>query len=245
MKLTFNPVPIEKGSNEGQTVYANDLVKALKAGVSTRPRAGTSTSKGKKGTVRRRKGDLDASKASLSSVEKSEPQTSSWGILEPFHAPLQPILDIMRPLLTANSLIGFLLFLLIVTYFRNSRMRTASLPRSQAGYPTPWTNPKRIAAYEEIWRGEESRLWEWLEDRTRLRDGEAYPAGDGMNGDRGRGAKRERGKVLRGKEGEEIARREVEWAIRVTEEKLKVLKGIVGAGKERRDEGRSEVEMVD
>ena len=84
-----------------------------------------------------------------------------------------------------------------------------------------------------------------------MRDGEAYPAGDGMNGDRSREAKRERGKVLKGKEGEDIARREVEWAIRVTEEKLKVLKGIVGAGKEqgerkeRGEEGRSEVEMVD
>lgn len=73
--------------------------------------------------------------------------------------------------------------------------------------------PDRIAAYEEIWRREESELWDWLEDRVgtdHLRDIGKMPL-------------EQREMAGRLKDGK-MEEREVDAAIRVTEEKLKVLK---------------------
>lgn len=73
--------------------------------------------------------------------------------------------------------------------------------------------PDRIAAYEEIWRREESELWEWLEDRVgmdRLRDPTNMPI---------------EARTMQDKlKDERMEDREIDDAIRVTEEKLKVLK---------------------
>ena len=231
--------PIEKGANEGQLTYGNDLVKALRAGVSSRPRAGTTTSKGKKGG-KRRKGDLDTSPAATASTKAAAaPQPSNWGPFEPIHGLLSPILDIFKPLFTAYSLIALLLFLLVISWFRNSRLRNQAPSTSNSGdrsspYSYPhFSTPQRIAAYEEIWREEESALWDWLEERVGMDDGFAYPnvaKARGGGGDGSQQARRDRRDVLRGK-GESVkgmARKEVEWAIGITEERLKALKDVVG-----------------
>jgi hypothetical protein len=76
--------------------------------------------------------------------------------------------------------------------------------------------PERVAAYEEIWRREESELWEWLEDRVgmdRLRDVSKMPI--------------EAQDMAERLKDERMEEREMDHAIRVTEEKLKVLKKTV------------------
>lgn len=80
--------------------------------------------------------------------------------------------------------------------------------------------PERIAAYEEMWRREDSELWEWLEERVGM---------DRLHADRPSVPKR----AMEPRSAEENLRaarmdeREVEEAIRVTEEKLRVLKGVM------------------
>ena len=80
--------------------------------------------------------------------------------------------------------------------------------------------PERVAAYEELWRREESELWDWLEDRVGM-DRMHAPQVD------------ERQKVLSAKEmgrwleSEGMRGRQVDVAIRITEEWLGALKGAV------------------
>jgi hypothetical protein len=87
--------------------------------------------------------------------------------------------------------------------------------------------PERVAAYEELWRREESELWDWLEDRVGV-EGMYAPKID------------ERQKVLSAKEmgrrleSEGMKARQVDDAIRITEERLGALKGAVEREKERK-----------
>jgi len=87
--------------------------------------------------------------------------------------------------------------------------------------------PERVAAYEELWRREESELWNWLEDRVGM-EGMYAPEID------------ERQKVLSKKEmrrrleSEGMRGRQVDDAIKITEERLGALKGAVEREKERK-----------
>lgn len=86
---------------------------------------------------------------------------------------------------------------------------------------------ERVAAYEELWRREESELWDWLEDRVGL-EGMYAPK---MEGRQKVLAAKEMGKRL---ESEGMKGRAVDDAIRVTEERLGALKGAVEKGKEKK-----------
>ncbi len=226
--------PIEKGASDGQGTYANDLVKALKQGLASRSRANTLGAKAKiKG--KRRKGDADASKTSLvdnsSKSSVTQKQDNSWGLFEPLHSLLGPVVDPLMSLITSQMIIGFLLITLLITWYR-----TPTLPPSgHLGFPG-MTTPERIAAYEEIWRAEESDLWNWLEERVGM-EGLAYPANTKREDPVAVRKKRERdikakGRGLRARLADErMSEREVDEAIRVTEDRLRVLKRVVGRKK--------------
>jgi hypothetical protein len=116
-------------------------------------------------------------------------------------------------------LYGLLVGLLVASWF--SFGYKSMTPSSDMGQ-FHISSAERIAVYEEIWRREESELWEWLEARVGLErlaqvskspDGEVSPE-----------MKRGLEERLR---GEDASDREVETAMRVTEEKLKVLKNVV------------------
>jgi len=235
--------PIEKGANDGQVTYAADLVKALKAGVSSRPRTDTISSKPKT-KARRKKGDADGiTKPSASTAGQTttgaQPKEENWGLFEPLRGLLGPVADIVKPLLTSNLIIGLLLSLLLISWFRNSRASSPTTGLGYAGLPTP----ERVAAYEEVWRREESGLWDWLEERVGM-DRLAYPAGAGSGDDDSAAAKarkqRDRERALAGKSmesrlvREKMSEREVDDAIRVTQERLEALKGVVEKRKVRR-----------
>ncbi|KAI1105170.1 hypothetical protein F4804DRAFT_304926 [Jackrogersella minutella] len=213
--------PIEKGAKDGQTQYCKDLFASLKAAVSSGPRSAGLNGGAAKGKKKRTKGKLhQASKESLDGpsdlvTSKSE----DWGLLEPLHGILGPFVDIIRPVLTGNVVYGLLVGLLVATWFGfgfNGQPRGTPYGRELGfiGYP------ERAVAYEEIWRREESDLWDWLEERVGLHR---------MN----EGAIPIRKKVMEPKTVEEKLReermneREVEEAIRVTEEKLFVLKSVM------------------
>jgi len=198
--------PIEKGANDGQVQYAKDIVAALKSAVSSRRgTAAVTSSKGKK--VRRKGREKSMGKTTDGAID-SKPDKENWGLFEPIHGLLGPIIDILQPLLTGNILYGLLVGLLVASWFRfGGRVGQGDLSMGYLG------TPARIAAYEEMWRLEESELWDWLEDRVgvdRLRDVGKMPIEAQIIQDR--------------LKAEKMEDREVETAIRVTEEKLRVLK---------------------
>ncbi|KAL8940938.1 MAG: hypothetical protein Q9211_002032 [Gyalolechia sp. 1 TL-2023] len=231
--------PIEKGANDGQQTYANDLVKALKAGVGSRARAGTGGSKLKKG--KRRKGE-DEVEREPSIDEKprdniaATQESSDWGLLEPLHGILGPVIDPLRSLITSNMIIGFLVFLLLVNWFRGPNIRPGGSP---VGFST-MSSPERMAAYEEIWRTEESELWKWLEERMGM-EGALYPTAGAHKSPAE--VRRQRGQYLQSQgfkakmAEQEMNEREVDHAIRVTEEKLEALKAVVQKKRRKRQDG--------
>lgn len=141
-------------------------------------------------------------------------------MLEPLRGILGPIVDIVKPLATGNVVYGLLVGLLVAAWFGfglTNRPVAAPYVPGLGGF---YGYPDRLAAYEEMWRREESELWEWLEERVgmdRLNSGEPHS----------------RKKVVESRTMDERLRedrmdeREIKEAIKITEEKLKVLKSVV------------------
>lgn len=202
-------------------------MKALKAGVVSRARAGTGGSKLKKGKRRKGDGETPESLAIEKGKESAGPQQdNSWGVFEPLHGVLGPVADIVSPLVSSNMIIGFLVFLLLISWFRGPKARHGG---SQVGFGT-MSSPERAAAYEEIWRTEESELWAWLEDRMGMHDisnpvSGAQKSRSEIRAQRGRYLQSQGFKAKMAEET--MNEREVEHAIQVTEEKLQALKTAV------------------
>jgi hypothetical protein len=213
---------IEKAVVDGQGQYCKELFASLKSAVGSRPRSGTfSNGVAPKLKKKGRKGKATASSGLTSDAESSAKASKKedWGLFEPLRGVFGPVIDIIKPLLTGNVVYGLLVGLLVATWFGfglTNRRGANSYGRDIGftGYP------ERLAAYEEMWRREESELWEWLEERVgldRLGDG-SFPT---------------RKKVLEPRTAEERIReermddREINEAIRVTEERLGVLKSVM------------------
>lgn len=134
---------------------------------------------------------------------------------------LEPVTDLLKPLLTGNVMYGLLVGLLVSTWFGfglSPRKNVAQYGSQYGAY-----GPDRLAAYEEMWRREDSELWDWLEDRIGL---------DRLSADAVDTRKRasDSRTVEENIREERMEAREVEEAIRVTEEKLRVLKEAVARG---------------
>ncbi|RGP64996.1 hypothetical protein FLONG3_9331 [Fusarium longipes] len=213
--------PIEKGATDGQTTYGKDLFAAIKAAVSSKPQGATAQGPGAKGGKRKGK-KTKQSQSNAGVVEANaapkRPIQKSWGILEPVRGILEPIGDIVQPLLTGNVMYGLLVGLLVATWFGFgfSPSRNTSYSHELGGV----YRPDRIAAYEEMWRREDSELWDWLEERVGM---------DRLHNDNAGMRKRamEPKTVAENLHASRMGEREVKEAIRVTEEKLRVLKGVM------------------
>ncbi len=194
----------------------------LKATVSSRARSGTlpngAAAKGKK---KGRKGKAAQVSGPTSDVDGivHVSKKQDWGVLEPVHGLVGPVVDIVGPLLTGNVMYGLLVGLLVASWFRFG-FTNRQAPRHYGQDLGYLAYPDRLAAYEEMWRREESELWEWLEERVgldRLNDGQLH----------------NRKKVLEPRTVEEKLRedrmddREIREAIKVTEDKLIVLKSVM------------------
>ncbi|OLN97450.1 putative membrane protein C20F10.07 [Colletotrichum chlorophyti] len=209
--------PIEKGANEGQTQYCKDLFASLKSAVSSKARAagaaggqGAKKKKGKKNKAAGSSTDAEDEPARPKHTPKKD-----WGMLEPVRGILEPVLDIGRPLMTGNMMYGLLIGLLVATWFG------FGLPgRRGASDIRMYGYPDRLAAYDEMWRREESELWEWLEERVgldRLHDGNLPIRKRAMEPSTVENKLRE----------DRMDERDIQEAIKVTEEKLKVLKEVM------------------
>jgi hypothetical protein len=129
----------------------------------------------------------------------------------------------ISPILTGNVVYGLLVGLLVASWFGFGTRQGAPRYTHDPAYAN---YPQRMAAYDEMWRREESELWEWIEERVALeRLGTDPPV-------------RKRGPDPRTVEErlreERMDEREMKEAIRVTEEHLEVLKKVVdgkGAGR--------------
>lgn len=122
----------------------------------------------------------------------------------------------VQPLLTPNVIYAVLIGLLIVSWLRFPLWGNSDHRRVGLHGGLPLSSPERIAAYEELWRREESELWDWLDQRIgmeRLRDVRAMPLEAKIMDDKLR--------------DQEMNAREVDDAIRVTEERLQLLKEVI------------------
>ncbi|KAI2628348.1 hypothetical protein GGS21DRAFT_527547 [Xylaria nigripes] len=210
---------IEKGAKDGQAQYWKDLFATLKTAVSTRVRSTTLNGTGK-GKKKKAKGKSNrVSEDSLrGAAESKTPQVQDWGLFEPLHGIVGPIFDILRPVITGNVVYGLLVGLLVATWFGfgfNSRPRGIGYEDiALSGYPV------RAIAYDELWSREEGDLWDWLEERVglyRMNEG-AMPIHKRVAEPRTMEAKLQE---------ERMSEREVKEAIRITEEKLDLLKSII------------------
>lgn len=157
--------------------------------------------------------DSPPTSASLNKAAASKP--ASWGPLEPLHAILGPSGDILGSLGNVTTMLAVLLLIVTILWLRS--------PSKSSTAQGTFMTPQRLTALEEMWRKEESELWNWLDDRLKL--DEVYSSGHAAPSPQ---------QILRGREFDskvsetpEMSERQVDNAIRVTEEKLASLKGVV------------------
>ncbi|CAI6336951.1 unnamed protein product [Periconia digitata] len=203
--------PIEKGANDGQLTYATSLSTALRNAVAAKssvPRGPGKAGKGKK----RSKANVVAADAPApaASAASAPAKENSWGVLDPLRSLLGPVADIIDMIITKQNLILLLGGILIYSWL---------FPRSHGVIsPGYMSTAQRQVAYEELWRHEEAELWKWLEERVAMDHVHSSVAG---------------GRVTYGQDmqdkllSESMRERQVDDAIRTTEERLSALKRAV------------------
>ncbi|KAL0264683.1 hypothetical protein SLS55_000634 [Diplodia seriata] len=220
--------PIEKGTNDGQTQYAKDLVAGLKAAVSAKGPSKGGAKGGKKGGKRRKEASSPARAEAAAASPAAADKGSNWGLLEPLHGPLRPVTDMLPDFISAQVVIAFLLFLMFISWLRSpsSSARGGYGAHGSLGVPGLAT-PARIIAYEEMWRREESELWDWLEERVRM---DRAAAGTPLQSQSSSTSTRKQQVKQMGERLDSDVRmnqRQIEEALRVTQERLEVLKEAV------------------
>jgi hypothetical protein len=222
--LTHNAGPIEKGASDGQLTYSTAIANALRTAVSSKsPLLKPPGGKPSNGKLRKKSkanaGDSTPSPAASDPAAVAKAAKKD-GLLEPVRGLLPDmVVDILELLLTTQSIMAMLTVLLVYSWF----FRSAS-----SGAVAFGQTPQRAAAYEEIWRTEESELWKWLEERVALDRVHAAVGGNGYQWQQTRDMKQ---KLGRGGVAEDMKERQIDEAIRVTEERLAALKGAVNKQK--------------
>ncbi|KAI7329283.1 hypothetical protein KC315_g6232 [Hortaea werneckii] len=214
--------PIEKGANDGQIDYVNGLIASLKSAVSSKP-----TAKGgpKRGKRKLKKGNSNDDAVTAKESPVAEKKRTDWGMLEPLHQILEPLHALLGPFINSQVVIAVLFALLIYTWVIPPR------PGTNVGMPG-YSTPQRLAAYEELWRREESELWDWLEDRVGL--DHMYAPDNAMREDRQKVLNaRGMGRRL---EDESMNEHQMDEAVRITEERLSALKEAIARKRAKRQE---------
>ena len=147
---------------------------------------------------------------------------TNWGILEPIRSILGPIADIVGSIVDAKIVAAVFFILLMWTWF--FRGPSAALSH-------PYTPAHRIAAYEQIWQAEEAELWKWMEERVAL---------DRVHQAAGRVQQIQH--IQDRLTEESMTDRQIDEAIRVTEERLEGLKMAVEGEGGRGGGGKTENE---
>jgi hypothetical protein len=188
--------------------YATSLTTALRTAVTAKAAPARVPGKGGKGKKRSKANILDEAPAPVATATPTnQAKQSNWGLLEPLRSLLGPVADILESIFTPQIIITLLGALLIYSWFFRGAATAVG--------PNQWSAAQRQVAYEEIWRHEESELWNWLEDRVALDRVQSSVAGE-----KTRQGKSEHAPL----QPENMKEREMDEAIRITEERLKVLK---------------------
>lgn len=218
--------PIEKGAIDGQTTFGNELVKALKAILSPRGRAHGKAGKSKG----RRKRDAAGQEVSATSAKDAASSgadiAGSGGIFGALQGIVEAVSSIAKPLWSPNVVVLLICLLVFMVFFRGS---TSPMGAHDIGCPG-YTLPQRLAAYEEMWRREESELWTWLEDRVGM-EGMVFPTAWKQSEFQSRHTQHRKvqgERELAGKLHEDkLSDREMNYAIRTTRERLDTLEDIL------------------
>lgn len=196
--------------------YATALTTALRTAVSAKIAPLKASGKGGKSKKRSKTQSMDDPAASVTaSAPVSQVKQSNWGLLDPLRSLLGPVADIIDLLFTPQILIPLLGILLIYSWFFRGG------PPAAVGQPR-WSVAHRQVAHEEIWRYEESELWKWLEERVAL---------DRVHHSVSSSKLPDQDQFHEQIHPENMQEREMDEAIRVTEEKLKTLKEAVNRKK--------------
>ncbi|KAI5295271.1 hypothetical protein KEM52_001861 [Ascosphaera acerosa] len=222
---------IEKGSNDGQTAYNEDLFKAIRAHLSSQSRGAVSSSKsGKNGKRQRKREPTKDSKAlAEQAAAVKEKAVANWGVFEPLHAPLSAMRDALQPVLGGNVAVAVILVLVVLVWFRSSGAGRAP---SHTIRPAHMPLQERLAFYEDMWFQQEGELWDWLEERAGLSDQSflvRHPDPESHRRSiRTRKDLRAAQKLVDQQLSEgQLSQRDMENAIRLTQDRLEVLQSAV------------------
>jgi hypothetical protein len=189
--------------------YAAALTTALRNAVVTKSSIPRTPGKAGKGKKRGRANVAAADTPTLAPAAITPAaQEPNWGPLDPLRSLLGPVADIIDLVITKQNIILLLFSILLYNYFFTRATSTISPGHHM-------TSAQRQVAYEEIWRNEEADLWKWLEERVALDRVQGSGAG---------------GRVLQGADiqsrlvANSMRDRQMDEAIRTTEEKLRALK---------------------
>jgi hypothetical protein len=218
--------PIEKGANDGQGQYARELVTALRAAV-TKTSTPKVAAKGKAGKRRRKEtADTDVVAAPVATATPVQTPKSNWGMFEPLH----PVVDIVKTVINMPIAAAFLSLLVVYLWlFRAAQPAPGSLAFGGLGSGMSMTPTQRIQMYEAMWRREENELWEWMEERVSL-DRDVRSSTDSSSRSGKEGAwfrKRQVDHYEQVTGNEDMSQRQMEEAIRITQEKLNLLREAV------------------
>lgn len=212
--------PIEKGALDGQMQYGDDLVKTLK-GALGRSRAATAGSRAIKGKKKRKSSKKDKSDVVLTESKREE----NWGPFEIIRPFLAPVVDPVKPFVRTNFVVTVLVIMVLWMWFRGAS------PRGGKGL-SRLDRIEHVMVYEDVWRREESDLWEWLQERAGI-DGSVLRSSLMNEDDKRKEEKqrlKERQKLLKSKDMQSRLReenksmKEMEEAVRVTQERLDSLR---------------------
>lgn len=233
--------PIEKGANDGQLGYGNNLIQALKAGVAPKARK-MAPKPGAKGKTRRVKTTvIEADARNAAAAKANQAKAPNWGLFEPLRGPLSPIVDIFGPFWNSNVAVVVLSSLLFMMWLRTP----STQPKSHGLALHHLSAPERLLAYDELWAKEESELWDWLEDRVGM-EGLTVPVvnTEKLNSKREKQLRQQRRRDHRDAEArlrdEKMSEREITDAIRVTQQRLETLQQVVERRRHNREQAEDE-----
>lgn len=192
---------------------------SLRAAVTTKPPVKGMTRGKVKGRKRRETFDTAGTEAERVAELTKTAQEPDWGLFEPLRGVFGPILSLVSPLLSTNLVIAVLSLLLAQAWFFG--------PRAGAGVGFPLTGQARFVAYEAMWQNEESELWNWLEDRVGLDQVVQGPLWQLREDAKQRQKVMAKIRMSKRVADQGIEDRQVDNAIRVTEERLGALKQAV------------------
>ena len=147
----------------------------------------------------------------------------NWGSFEILRPMLGPVVAPVRPFVSTNIILTIVVIMVLWMWVRGPATSSSALSHS--------AHLERLSYYEDIWRREESDLWDWLQERAGVDPAVIRSSLQGQES-RYKESKqklKQRQKLLKSKDlqtrlrEEKKSMKEMEEALRVTQERLESL----------------------